>query len=325
MNDDYLWDRSGTRDPEIEHLERLLGRYKSEAALSIAPRRSRARLWLAAAAVFVAMFLGAVAIRFHWPAGEPWDVIAISGTATVDGRLLRPDARLAPGDTLHTGPHTRVVVRVARVGVLEVGPQSEVTLVATSRSRHRVDLRHGTLAARVWAPPFTFGVTTPAGLASDLGCAFTLRYERDAGFLHVTSGWVDFDGAKRSVAVPAGAVVKLRPAVGPGTPYRADAPPELRDAVDAFDAGERDALARLLAIAGRRDAVTLMNLLENAHGASRGAVFDRLAAVAPPPPGVTRHGIVEERNAGMLRTWRNSLGLGSAKRWWLHWRDAFPR
>ena len=28
MNDDYLWDRSGERDPEVERLERVLGKYR---------------------------------------------------------------------------------------------------------------------------------------------------------------------------------------------------------------------------------------------------------------------------------------------------------
>ena len=29
MSDDYLWDRSGDPDPEIENLEKLLGSYGS--------------------------------------------------------------------------------------------------------------------------------------------------------------------------------------------------------------------------------------------------------------------------------------------------------
>ena len=28
MNDDYLWDRSGEPDPELERLERVLGEYR---------------------------------------------------------------------------------------------------------------------------------------------------------------------------------------------------------------------------------------------------------------------------------------------------------
>ena len=31
MNDDYLWDGSGTPDPDVQRLERLLGRLRSTA------------------------------------------------------------------------------------------------------------------------------------------------------------------------------------------------------------------------------------------------------------------------------------------------------
>ena len=33
MNDDYLWDRSGEPDAEVQKLEALLGRYRSAAAM----------------------------------------------------------------------------------------------------------------------------------------------------------------------------------------------------------------------------------------------------------------------------------------------------
>ena len=39
MPDDYLWDRSGPPDPEIERLERLLGRFRGSPS-ALAPRPS---------------------------------------------------------------------------------------------------------------------------------------------------------------------------------------------------------------------------------------------------------------------------------------------
>jgi hypothetical protein len=70
--------------------------------------------------------------------------------------------------------------------------------------------------------------------------------------------------------------------------------------------------------------MTLLHLLERSRPADRGALFDRLAALAPPPPDVTREGIIS-RDLGMIHRWRSALGLAGYKKWWLQWRDALPR
>ena len=53
-------------------------------------------------------------------------------------------------------------------------------------------------------------------------------------------------------------------------------------------------------------------------------LYDALVKLAPPPPGVTREGVIEH-NREMQNAWRQSLGLGGVKKWWIHWRDALPR
>ena len=324
MNDDYLWDRRGEPDPEVVRLEQLLGRYRHEQPLRVASHRRRWPL-LAAAAALIVLFGAAFAVyRFYWPSGDPWVIASVSGTARVDGKPVQREDRLAVGTTLVTGPGSRVTVRIARVGELDVAPGTELQLIATSARRHRIALRRGTIDARVWAPPFVFAVDTPAGLASDIGCAFTLRYAGEGGLLRVNSGWVDFEGDVRSSLVPGGAMSELDREIGPGTPYWHDAPPALRAALRDFDAtGGMDALQRVLAAARPRDAMTLEHILERARREHRGPLYDRLAQLAPPPRGVTREGIVEGNDA-MIEAWRKSLGLGSVKKWWLQWRDALP-
>lgn len=332
MNDDYLWDRSGEPDPEIARLESLLGRYRHEedelSTRRFGGLRARRSTWLALAASLV-LIIAAVAIafafRFRWRNDAAWDIVSVEGAPTLDGRVIDANARFAVGEELRTDAKSRVTVRIARVGEMEVGPNSRVALVDTGTRRHRLRLERGTISARVWAPPFTFGVRTPAGLASDIGCAFTLRYAEEAGEVRVTSGWVDFDGSTRSSIIPADAVAELREE-GPGTPYYTDATPEFREALRAFDfGGDRDALRRALAAARPRDAMSVLHLLEHARGAEdRAMLYDALAPLAPPPPGVTREGIIA-RDLAMQRAWRDSLGLGGVKKWWIHWRDALPQ
>lgn len=328
MND-YLWDRSGEPDPEVMRLERMLGRYgharQEPPELRPAPRRRRT--WLAlAASILVAFGLlaAAIGVRFQWSSGTPWEIVSYSGSPMIDGQPVGPLSRLGVGSVLRTPGDSTVTVRVARIGELDVASGSDLTLLATGRRRHRVELRSGQIAARVWAPPFTFGVETPAGLASDLGCAFTLGYQEDRGVLRVTSGWVDFDGDFRSALVPAGAVSELDTELGPGSPYRADAAPAFRDALREYDrSGDPAALEIVLRLARPRDAVTLIHLLEQGGRRDRATIYDRLAALAPPPSGVTRAAVLE-RDLRALDRWRRSLGLGGVKQWWRQWRDALP-
>jgi hypothetical protein len=321
VNDDYLWDRSGEPDPEIQRLETLLGRYRYEVPVQAPLREKRPfrLVTLAAAAVLMVVAGGLLAVRFFWPAGEAWPVATVSGRPTIDGQAIGREARLEVGQELCTNGESRATVQIGRVGEFDVQPGSCVTLVATRARRHRLRLDQGEIAARVWAPPFTFSVTTPAGLASDIGCAFTLQYGGESGKVHVTSGWVDFDGEDRSALIPGGAITELRKD-NPGTPYYADATQAFRAALHAYDF-QRGPLTPIVDAARPRDAMTLLHLLERAPRADRAVLFDALVRLAPPPAAVSREGIIE-RDQRMIGVWRDALGLGGVKKWWLHWRDA---
>ena len=61
MNEDYLWDKSGAPDREIQQLEEILGtlRYQPK-PLKLAPRRNYLALLAIAAMVLIALFAGAL-------------------------------------------------------------------------------------------------------------------------------------------------------------------------------------------------------------------------------------------------------------------------
>jgi hypothetical protein len=70
MNDDYLWDKSGQPDPEIQQLEEILGtlRYRPRpleipSGLPVTKRRSYFPLLAIAATVLVALLAGVVWLR----------------------------------------------------------------------------------------------------------------------------------------------------------------------------------------------------------------------------------------------------------------------
>ena len=62
----------------------------------------------------------------------------------------------------------------------------------------------------------------------------------------------------------------------------------------------------VLSAARKRDGLSLWHLLSSTEGPARERVYERLAALVPPPAGVTREGVLalEER---MLDRWRWEL------------------
>jgi glucose/arabinose dehydrogenase len=267
--------------------------------------------WLAAAAAVI-LALGALFVfRDRLKAGGGWPIARVEGRATIDGAPLMRSV-LRPGDALRTGTDSRVRLEVGGLGTVAVAPETRVRLLAARPDEQRLALDHGTIEARIVAPARVFLVETPVALAVDLGCAYVLTVDSlGNGLLHVTSGWVELARGGRVTVVPRDAHARTRAGVGPGTAYPPDAPPAFVAALDAYDFGAgagRAAAARavLRAAARRVDAITLLNLLAGVEDSLRGAVYERLAALAPPPVGVTREGALA-LDRRMLNRWWNEV------------------
>jgi hypothetical protein len=250
-----------------------------------------------------------------------WDVERVKGGPAVDGDVIAGTGRLHVGDWLVTDATSKARMEVAEVGEVEVEPNTRLRLVRAGGGEHRLALARGTIHARIWAAPGLFYVNTPSSVAVDLGCAYTLNVDEDgAGLVRVTLGWVGFEFNGREAFIPEGAVCATRPGVGPGTPRYEDAPEGYAEALAVLDfAPDTDrrrgeSLDLVLTRARRRDALTLWHLLARGDASARGRVYDRMAAVAPPPPGVTREAVLAGDRAALDRWW-NSLGLEDTT-WW---------
>jgi hypothetical protein len=193
--------------------------------------------------------------------------------------------------------------------------------VSAKATDHRLDLKHGAIRARIWAPPRLFFVDTPSATAVDLGCQYDLQVDANGdGEVYVTVGWVAFEARGRESFIPAGAACRTSRAFGPGIPVYADAGPGFRAAVEALDRGAAgDHVAVLLRDARPKDALTLWHLLARTHDAR---VYDRLAELAPPPPDMDRAEALAGKRAALDRWWE-ALGLGSAA-WWRSWKQSAP-
>src|SRR5690606_16654393 len=116
--------------------------------------------------------------------------------------------------------------------------------------------------------------------------------------------------------VPAGAMCVSRPGKGPGTPFDEDAGAAFRAALYRFDFedGGREAISEVLELARPDDAITLWLLLFRTDVADQDRLYERLTDLVPPPPGVTREGVLAG-DVAMLDAWREHLGMDLFT-WW---------
>ncbi len=359
MSDDYLWDKSGKPDPEIEKLEHSLARlgHRGEPlelperveADAPAPRRAGwiariwagvekpalpgdmrlfgvpARVWAMASVVLVV--LGAVTLIMVTRLTPSWSVARVDGAPRVGDRRIETDGKLAVGEWLQTDAASRARLAVGTIGEVLVEPNTRLRLLEAGDRQQRLHLELGTVTAVIVAPPGQFVVDTPSARAVDLGCAYTLEVDAmGAALVTVVAGWVSFEHEGREAFIPAGARCATRPGIGPGTPYFTDASHAFKNALALLDVapddparGER--LASVLSEARREDAFTLWHVLGRSTGAERVAVYERLAGLVPPPAAVTREGVLGGDRA-MLDLWWDGLGFGQMK-WWRTWQGSW--
>ncbi len=300
MNDDELLARARRLPATIEPPRDLWPGIASQ--LARRPARPPARVWLALAASVVALIGGWLALR---PSGSAWSVATLAGAPTVGTRALGARGALQVGDELVTDASSRARVAVGTIGQVDVEPNTRLRLLAARANDQRLALDRGTIAAQVDAPPRIFFVETPAGVAADLGCAYTLTVDSAGrGVIHVTAGYVEFAALGRRSIVSLGSWAETRPGVGPGIPYVGDAPAALREALARFDfaAGGPHAAEAALAAARPDDAMSLWHLLQRVDAGLRARVYERLARLAPPPSGVTRDAVLR-LDAAALDAW----------------------
>jgi hypothetical protein len=328
MRGDYLWDKSSPSDPEVKRIEELLSPYATSPrdmaflgkVRPVHGHRIGPLMGAVAATIMVAL---TAAWFFTVRPAASWRVAAIEGVPIVSATPIGKHSRLAVGELLETDSRSRAKVDVGRIGEVEVEPGSRLKLLASRTTEHRLELQRGGITAFITAPPRLFYVNTPSAVAVDMGCAYTLEVdEAGASYLRVIVGWVAFEWEGRESFVPAGAVCRTRPGGGPGLPYYLQSSDELRAAVARYDVSPNiPDLRVILREASQRDVLTLWHLLTRNED-DRAEIVDRMLVLLPPPPGVTREGVLKGDRT-MLDRWWNALGIRDVL-WWRLWKGPWP-
>ncbi|HEV7425631.1 MAG TPA: FecR domain-containing protein [Thermoanaerobaculia bacterium] len=297
MNGDYLWDKSGEPDAEVQKLETLLGRYRSGATMPDFKRVAvlrRRHVWPFAVAAALILFAILGAVRFYTPANR-WRAVESSGTADIPHSILRA------GDVVRTEAGS-VRLQSPSVGTIDLGANTTVRLIENRSRRHRLALAAGTIHAKTTSPPGVFVIDTPKARAIDLGCEYTLTIAPNGGGeLHVLAGWVDLTRGYEQSLVPQGASAAIESDGTLTVPVFDDAVPAFRAAVRNHD------VPTIVALARTRDAFTLLNLFRTATPDERGLLYDRLNQLVPAPSSITRESVRYWTPASTELWWRPVL------------------
>ena len=325
----YLWDPDAegvSVDPDVSALEQQLAPLRFDPAsrpLRLPGRKPVVRRatsrWLAyAAAAVVVIAAGSWGFsrwRFTWPAGQAW---------TVSTRPPSAPSQFAVGTPLLLPPSEGAVINVARIGTMQVDGGSQLALRSTQGSRHRLAMDLGRISVRVWAPPGSLSIQTPAGEVIDLGCEFDLTVDASSSGVRVRSGWVQLENGIDEALIPAGASSEMTRTRPPGVPVFDHATPEFRTAVRRFElTADATFVDAIVANARVGDMLTLINLIERG-GVGIDRVASRAAELWPLPDDVTVGGILRGDRDGLWR-WRDTLQLPPPKGWLRNWPDALPR
>lgn len=322
---DYLWDGAGPADPAVARLEAVLSRYRHRGnapalpEVCVAPlvlrrapvvRNQDSVRWRQRMAVAAIIGLAVIAGRLCPRTPARWHVEPLDGAPTLASSRLTGPVQLREGQWLQTDAGSRARIDIAGLGDVRVDPGTRVRVMPGPASQRWLDLSRGSIHAFVMAPPRMFQVNTPGARAVDMGCEYTLRVdEAGAGELRVLLGYVRLEWGGRSVTIPMdGGVCLTRPGYGPGTPFFSDASTRMIDEVRRldFESGGEAALNAVLSEARARDALTLWHLLASVEPDQRGAVYDRLSQLKPPPAGVIRAGVLALDRA-MLDAWWDEM------------------
>ncbi len=316
MDNDYLWDGSGTPDPEIRQLETLLGRlrYRTVDVRVTRWRSPKVLVPLALAATLVIAF-GIARKTDHAPVAG-WSYKVLAGTPKIEGVAASSAGFIDPGVSLETDDVARILLSSAEIGEVEVEPNTRMVFVRDDGANASGHFRliRGTVNALVADARGEFAIETPTATAVDTDGDYVLTVDDSGGStLCVSNGWVTFASANRESIVPAGAVCETRPGLGPGTPRCENGPDNFRIALDRYDfiSHGDEALAGVLHESGPCDLLPLWHILRRVDSSDRARVYDRMTKFAPPPDGVTRDGILS-LDHDMMQFWWSQIWNNSS-------------
>lgn len=202
--------------------ERVLAHWKSVVRERRRKRRQRRLVPLAAAAAMLVVAVAWLGRETASPpiVGEPVVVNRITGEVLVDGVSARPGDVIPRDAVVESTANGRVAMQLPRGNSLRLDTGSRVVFAGAARLR--LDRGAVYVDAGVDPGPSAVEISTPFGVARDIGTQFQVRIHGDRLRVGVREGRIEFARPNGSpVSVTAGQTVEIPADGGPAIPVGA--------------------------------------------------------------------------------------------------------
>ena len=292
MNDDYLWDGTGTPDPVIASLEQsLLGLRAPVVPLATIEARAQ-------------MIVRPVPRKrvLKWALGTGTLAAAVVASSVVLARLERGDQRaqaLAADST--------ATERSDGVDTVRLLPRQNTRVAVRGSAAPTVFFAFGGRYVTVTSDVIRTGANetaSPKDLARGVEYDVVVDTSRVAT-IGVSVGQLAIVYGLDSALVPQGNALSLYPDGGVGLPFPLNASTSLRDAIWAVDSGgaSREHLEALLSVVTARGTIALWHLLPRLSTEDRTRALSRMLALVPASARVPVT-VVSLTDADVMESWR---------------------
>jgi F0F1-type ATP synthase assembly protein I len=238
------------------------------------------------------------------PSTAPWVIQSIKGTFGINGKLST-SVEINEGSNISTDHSSLVRLKVAKEGIIELEPLTEIKILEALQNRNIIILIQGRMKVFNTTDDPSFIVETQAAIIKDEGSDFIITQDTNKNLrVEVFDGFIKIKSVNKEINLSSNYVCGIILGKIPGIPYHKDATQILKEKLLSIykSNGKYNLLVDLLNEIREDDALTLWYLLKIVNEADRKLIFTKLYDYFPTPEGVTRSGILN-LNDEMFQLW----------------------
>ncbi len=238
---------------------------------------------------------------------SPWDVQCLKGYAIINGRESS-SGKLEQGESLTADMHSHITLHIPDAGRVELQPNSSVMLEKAKDGDNIVKINYGDVKIISTAAMPSLKINLANSVVIDRAGTFYVSVDNDRNArVKLESGFVEINYNDTTTFVKEGFTCDIKYNYRPGIPSRAEAPDTLKREVEKFDYfnGKEESVKKIISLAKDYDMLTLLAMIPFVPQQQREMLFQAVVNYFPPPPGVTRLGIVNGNDEMLYKWWED--------------------
>lgn len=255
--------------------------------------------------IIVVLLIIVVYMFITAPSGG-WEVVSLTGQPKLNNKVISKSDDWNDGGVIQTDENSSITFAIPKTGRLFIDASTYISRTNGDQTK----LEKGHIKKFEGDAADVQTVITPLAKFTELykGSSFKLSVaDDDMSRLLVESGWVVVNVKDFDSYVPknfACLVMKGKYSI----PYPLDTTPQIISLLENFSGAADPTVGTLLALATKKESLSIWHLLQLVSNEDRFLVFDKLNELVPAPNGVTKAGI-QGLNKDMLMKWRQEIEL----------------